>query len=51
MKKRRYELIAVEYCLVELIYGAGESVHVNGKFLSDEEYAEIITGEHIAGLL
>lgn len=51
MKKKDHELISVEDCIDELIYGTGSSVvwhEVNGKRMSDEEYAAMIREEYAA---
>ena len=51
MKKKDHELISVEDCIDELIYGTGISVvwhEVNGKRMSDEEYAAMIREEYAA---
>ena len=51
MKKKDHELISVEDCIDELIYGTGQSViwhEVNGKRMSDEEYAAMIREEYAA---
>ena len=50
-KKKDHELISVEDCIDELIYGTGKSVvwhEVNGKRMSDEEYAAMIGEEYAA---
>ena len=50
-KKENHELISVEDCIDELIYGTSETVvryQVNGKLLSEEEYTAIIREEYIA---
>lgn len=51
MKKKDHELISVEDCIDELIYGTGSSIvwhEVNGKRMSDEEYAAMIREEYAA---